>query len=139
MAIPPPLPGTRFSGLSRDGSIILWVMIHPAEDLRDIWIAHDLTFDVVTQGNSPADAVGKIIEASTLVIDWDQEHQYDPFKRRAEEEFWDRLESVLGGSQHSEINALTEHVIALEIRLSRAKDGTWSSHVMSPVAAIAHK
>jgi hypothetical protein len=45
-----------------------WVLIRPAGDVANQWVAHCLQYDVVTQGTSPAHALDMIFEAVAIVL-----------------------------------------------------------------------
>ncbi len=69
----------------------LWVVVRPAEDLPDQWVAHCLDLDVVSQGTSFQHAMEMVFEASSMVVADDIVAGRDPFSRRAPDNFWDEL------------------------------------------------
>lgn len=71
-----------------------WVLIHRAEDLPSVWVAHCLDFDVVSQGDSPLHALDMVIEAVVMVACDDLNDNREPLLRRAPEEEWERLFAV---------------------------------------------
>jgi predicted RNase H-like HicB family nuclease len=76
-----------------------WVVVRPAEDLEDQWVAHVLDFDVVTQGNTVEQAIQMAGEATSLLLIGDLIDGEDPMLRRAPEECWEALwETVKHGS-----------------------------------------
>ena len=72
----------------------LWVMIEPAHDVPGQWVAHCLSLDVVTQGNSAKHAFQMVVEAVTMTLADDLCHDVDPLARRAPEEFWTELDEL---------------------------------------------
>lgn len=73
----------------------LWVLVRPAEDLPKTWVAHCLDLDVISQGDSPLRALGAVCEAVSIAVESDLERGADPFERRAPEELWTDLWSLV--------------------------------------------
>jgi predicted RNase H-like HicB family nuclease len=73
-----------------------WVMVEPAEDIPGLWVAHCLDLDVISQGDSPSEAVESVREAMEMTVLDDLNSGLNPSERgRAPEEFWARLAHVL--------------------------------------------
>ena len=72
-----------------------WVVVRPAEDLPGQWVAHCLDLDVVSQGTSLQHAVEMVGEAIGLTAVEDLIASRDPLIRRAPEEFWADLYTLL--------------------------------------------
>jgi hypothetical protein len=77
----------------------LWVVVRPAEDLPDQWVAHCLDLDVVSQGTSFRHAMEMVFEASSMVVTDDIVSGRDPSSRRAPENFWDELHLIVTNGQ----------------------------------------
>jgi predicted RNase H-like HicB family nuclease len=73
----------------------LWVLVRPAEDLKDQWVAHCLELDVVSQGTSFTHAMEMVFEAIAMVVTDDIGAGRDPLSRRAPEEYWSELYHVM--------------------------------------------
>jgi hypothetical protein len=73
----------------------LWVVVRPAEDLPDQWVAHCLDLDVVTQGTSFQHAMKMVFEACSMVVADDIVAGRDPSYRRAPENFWTELYEIV--------------------------------------------
>lgn len=73
----------------------LWVVVRPAPDLPKTWVAHCLDLDVISQGDSPLHAIDSVFEAVRMTVDSDLERGADPFARRAPEENWTDLWSIV--------------------------------------------
>jgi predicted RNase H-like HicB family nuclease len=74
----------------------LWVYFERDPKLRGIWVAHVLDLDLVTQGDSLADAIDMALDAALTVlaeiIKREPRELADLFaKRRAPQEDWDKL------------------------------------------------
>jgi predicted RNase H-like HicB family nuclease len=72
-----------------------WIVVEPAEDIPGVWVGHCLDFDVISQGDSPHDAIDSVNEAIAMTVVDDLHHGLDPNERRAPAEFWDRLVHIL--------------------------------------------
>jgi predicted RNase H-like HicB family nuclease len=76
----------------------LWVTVQRAPDLRGIWLAHCLDFDVMSQGSTPREAVSMVCEAIDIVLEADRAVGRDPYERRAPESDWaEMFEAVREG------------------------------------------
>jgi len=71
-----------------------WVVFRPSQQIRGVWIAHALEFDVVTQGTSLAHAIQMVQEAIAMVVADDLKHGRDPYSRRAPDKYWDELREL---------------------------------------------
>lgn len=121
-----------------------WVMVEPAVDIPGVWVGHSLDFDVISQGNSPQNAIEAVTEAVAMTIIDDVQHQLDPGERRAPSEFWDRLAQVLKHGERVKISELsgtrkvvaaTELTLVLErIRNNNAED--FSRFNVPPATAL---
>lgn len=68
----------------------LKVLIHEASDIPGQWVAHCLNLDVISQGNSPAEARDNVEEAILIVLNDDLANGWDPFDRDgAPQKYWD--------------------------------------------------
>jgi predicted RNase H-like HicB family nuclease len=65
-----------------------WATIRPAEDAAGQWVGHCLDMDVVSQGNSPLEAIEMVMEATTMVAADDLLKGRNPLDRRAPREEW---------------------------------------------------
>src|SRR5882724_1867271 len=72
-----------------------WVIVEPAEDLPGVWVAHWLELDVISQADSPQNAIESITEAVAMTVVDDLKNGFDSDQRRAPAEFWDRLARIL--------------------------------------------
>ncbi len=88
----------------------LWVVVRPAEDLANQWVAHCLDLDVVTQGTSFGHAMEMAFEAVSMVVADDIVAGRDPLSRRAPEKFWEELHAIVIGSQAVRFEALLKGV-----------------------------
>jgi predicted RNase H-like HicB family nuclease len=59
------------------------VLVRRDEELPDQWVAHCLSWDLVSQGDSPAHALKMVCEAIGLVIEEDRQDGRDPSDRPA--------------------------------------------------------
>lgn len=81
-------------------SFNLWVVVKPAEDLPDQWVAHCLDLDVVTQGTSYKHAMNMVFEAASMVVVDELVAGRDPLARRAPPEDWADLYRILNEGHH---------------------------------------
>jgi predicted RNase H-like HicB family nuclease len=72
-----------------------WIVVEPAEDIPGLWVSHCLDFDVISQGETPQDAIDAVTEAVAMTVVDDLHSDLDPSERRAPAEFWDRLVHIL--------------------------------------------
>jgi predicted RNase H-like HicB family nuclease len=64
-------------------------LVSPARDVAGQWVAHCLNWDVVSQGDSPSHAISMLVEAVEMVIEADDEDDFDSELRpAAPEECW---------------------------------------------------
>lgn len=78
---------------SRDLRIFTcWVMIERSED-GDGWTGHCLEFDIVSQGDSPQQAIDMVREATAMALLDDQNDGVEPNEVRSEApvEYWQSL------------------------------------------------
>jgi predicted RNase H-like HicB family nuclease len=97
-----------------------WVVVEPAEDIPGVWVGHCLDFDVISQGNSPQNAIQSVTEAVAMTVIDDVQNGLDPGERRAPSEFWERLAQVLKHGERVKISELTGNrkvVVATELTL----------------------
>lgn len=97
-----------------------WIVVEPAEDIPGVWVGHCLDFDVISQGDSPHDAIDSVNEAVAMTVVDDLHHGLDPSERRAPAEFWDRLAYVLRHGDQvklSEVTADRKIVLATQVTL----------------------
>lgn len=94
-----------------------WVVVEPAEDIPGEWVAHCLSFDVISQGSSPQEALDAMAEALTMTV------ADDPSEHPAPDEDWERLVDLLERGkrvQMSEVNAMASSrsrvVLAIELK-----------------------
>lgn len=73
----------------------VWFLVERAEDLPDAWVAHCLELDVITWGSSPEDALRMGCEAAQMTLADDIARGYDSRKRRAPEEDWQKLYTLM--------------------------------------------
>jgi hypothetical protein len=104
-------------------SFNLWVVVKPAEDLPDQWVAHCLDLDVITQGTSFKHAMDMVFEASSMVIAEEIVAGRDPLARRAPDEDWNDLYKIVseghqvpfshlqGGVSREFVKALASQVV----------------------------
>ena len=57
------------------------ITVFPCEDIPDQWVSHNITLDVVSQGNDWKHAIDMVVEASQMVIKDDLEHGRNPLDR----------------------------------------------------------
>lgn len=43
-----------------------WILVYPAPDLANVWIGHNISFDVISQGTTPHHALEMVKEASIM-------------------------------------------------------------------------
>jgi predicted RNase H-like HicB family nuclease len=84
----------------------LWVVLHPSADLAGQWVAHSLELDVVSQGNSPEQAIEMVAEACAMVVVEDIAHGRDPLSRRAPDEFWTELTMIVNRGKQMRISEI---------------------------------
>jgi len=66
------------------------ILIRQEAGLEGQWIAHCLNLDLVSQGNSPSDAVRMILEATSIAVIDDMKEGLDPAGRSsAPKDLWD--------------------------------------------------
>lgn len=71
------------------------VLVRREPGLDGQWVAHCLSWDLVSQGDTPSDAMKMLSEAIGMVIEDDQAEGSDPSERpAAPEEFWDIFQRV---------------------------------------------
>src|SRR5882724_3261643 len=88
----------------------LWVVVRPAEDLPDQWVAHCLDLDVVSQGNTFQQAMEMVFEASSMIVADDIVAGRDPSSRRAPENFWEELIAIVTTGQSFSFSTLVKGV-----------------------------
>jgi hypothetical protein len=76
-------------------SFNMWVVVKPADDLPDQWVAHCLDLDVVTQGTSFKHAMDMVFEAASMVVVDELVAGRDPLARRAPVEDWNDLYRIM--------------------------------------------
>jgi predicted RNase H-like HicB family nuclease len=97
-----------------------WVIVEPAEDIPGVWVAHWLELDVISQSDSPQDAIASITEAVAMTVVDDLKNGIDSDERRAPPEFWARLAHVIKhGSEVkiSEVKGDSKFVLAAQVTL----------------------
>ncbi len=101
---------TKFYNLSM-------LFTHPP-DIPAIWVVQILDFDLVTQGDSLAQAMQMALEATALIVQWDVAAGKDPADRRAPAEEWDAfLEVVTHGQALTGLQSVDEkHLRALAVQ-----------------------
>jgi predicted RNase H-like HicB family nuclease len=77
------------------------VVVAPGEDLP-VWVAHRLTFDCVSQGDTIEQALEAINEAMQMVIEDDTAAGLDPRERSAPSEYWQFAREVAAASEITE-------------------------------------
>src|SRR5258706_5776124 len=100
----------------------VWVLMQPASNVPGEWLAHCLDFDVMSQGNSPSHALEMIFEAINITVEEDLRARRDPFARRAPDEEWKTLWSIVNSGRRTPVeellkNATAETTIALQVML----------------------
>jgi predicted RNase H-like HicB family nuclease len=71
------------------------VLVQAARDVAGQWLAHCLNWDVVTQGDSPNHAIAMMCEALDLVIEADEDDDFDSSTRPAAPiELWREFSSI---------------------------------------------
>ena len=106
----------------------LSVLVTRAEDIEGEWISHCLELDVMSQGDSIAQALAGIAEAIAMAVEDDLSHGLDPFsRRRAPDEYWHQMDAVIATgrpvqelSDWSMVRAL---VTQFTLRIRRSFDG----------------
>lgn len=73
----------------------LSMLFERPHDLPAVWSVHVLDLDVVTQGDNLQHALQMALEAASMVVDWDLQHNADPLDRRAPDEFWDKFHQLV--------------------------------------------
>lgn len=78
---------------------VVSVLIYPAADILNVWVAHCLDLDIVSQGapNEGFESASECIaEAIMLACQWDRNQQLDPFECRkpAPEDDWDEFTRI---------------------------------------------
>lgn len=74
----------------------LWLLIKPAPDVPNQWVAHCLDLDIVTQGNSMEHAFEMLREAVGMTVCDDLEAGRDPRRRKkAPQVCWDEWDRIL--------------------------------------------
>ncbi len=116
----------------------LWVMLGPCESVPGEWYAHCLDMDLVTQGRSLQHAFEMAIEACGTVLAEETAAGLDPLRRRAPQESWDELFSLLGqGARmsleqalaHGQVARLAAQLVFHSEHVHKAPDirATWST------------
>jgi predicted RNase H-like HicB family nuclease len=77
----------------------VWVTIKPFRTAKGQWVGHCLDFDVVSQGNSPDEALKMTMEATEMVVADDLDASRDPLERRAPERYFASLASIISTGQ----------------------------------------
>lgn len=73
------------------------MVVYPAGDIKDTWIAHSLDFDVVTQGKSQVDAIAMLDLAFDELVDYRIFLGLPPVAPKpAPEELWKLAEAAFG-------------------------------------------
>ena len=85
-----------------------WFVIRKADDVLGEWTAHCLELDVVTQGRSIDHAVEMLFEACMMVLAEDIENRRDWSERRAPEEHWIELWTMLEDAERIDRDKLAE-------------------------------
>jgi hypothetical protein len=70
-----------------------WVLVEIDDEGN--WISYCPQFDTVSYGKNPLQAVESVCEAVGSVLEADLKQGLDPMDRKAPEEIWERLASVL--------------------------------------------
>jgi predicted RNase H-like HicB family nuclease len=84
----------------------VWILIERADDVAGEWVAHCLDFDVIAQGTSLHHAFEMAKESVEMVVIDDLERGADPRARRAPDEHWKRLSSILDRSEKASSSVL---------------------------------
>jgi len=78
-------------------SLPLRMLVHPAGDIKDVWIAHALDLDLVSQGSSPKDAERMLEAALDDLVSFRIANGLPPIVLRpAPEEVWQLADEVSG-------------------------------------------
>ena len=109
------------------------VLVQSAPDLEGQWTAHLLNWDVVTQGDSPNHAILMVLEALEMVIEADDEDDFDsdvrPSAPRDQWEIFERIQFF--GNRISPADAKTLPAtpsLAYALTISRVDKSARASH-----------
>lgn len=89
--------------MNSDKTYFCWVMITQSQDVPGEWVAHNLAFDVVSQGTSIQHALEMVGEASYMVVEDDLEHGRDPQSRQAPDECFDEMFKLTSEGQQIQL------------------------------------
>jgi hypothetical protein len=79
---------------SRKAIHSLWFIIQPSEVEGD-WEAHCLDFDIITQGETPRQALNIAIESADFTIRRCREEGRDPYEGSAPPEYWALRDQII--------------------------------------------
>lgn len=83
----------------------IWILFKPADDVPGEWIAHCLTFDIVSQGSSLLHALEMIKDAVVICVCDDLSHGRNPGDRpEAPPEAWHEWENILKNGKKSHMD-----------------------------------
>jgi predicted RNase H-like HicB family nuclease len=97
-----------------------WALFEPSKDVEGQWVAHCLSLDVVSQGNSLAHARDMLVEAVGLSIMDDIKAGRSTIKRpSAPKEYWDKLSRIIAkGKRISFAEAIAKGPVSLAASIS---------------------
>lgn len=105
-----------------------WVVVERAADVPDLWVSHCLNFDILSQGDSPREALESVCEAVGMSLLDDLMERIEPSQRAAApHEYWVRLKEILdrGNSvKFSEVPDGAKVRIAMQINFEAKIDTT---------------
>ncbi len=109
----------------------LWCTFERDRESRR-WIARVLELDVLTVGETLDEAISMAEDAARLTLEHDLQHGLDPLRRRAPQEYWDKLGDVLHGEHPARaLSAVLEGQggltkVALQLPRHLAEKRTWA-------------
>lgn len=86
----------------------LWFVFHRAEDIPGEWVGHCLELDVISQGTSLSHTMRMLGEACAMVMVDDFLAKRDPQERRAPDEYWKALYSLIAHGEPVEFTKIDE-------------------------------
>lgn len=94
----------------------MWFLVQRAEDMPSVWEGHCLDVDAVAHGATVEEALDAAARSASIIIEKDICAKADPARRRAPEEYWRTLMSVIEHGERTSTDELlgmsSEDIIA---------------------------
>jgi predicted RNase H-like HicB family nuclease len=99
----------RYAHMIEQKAFSGWAYITRAPDVANCWLAHFLDFNIMSQGDSPQQALEMVREAAGLVLADDLNSGRDPHDRQSEATDWEPLLRLFDNHTKVLIRQLDQH------------------------------